>query len=264
MRHVVVGSGASAVHFAQTAWERGDEVLMVDVGRERPPLPPAELSFDELKQQLDDPVAHFLGERFEGVGYPGGDASDVFAPAPRLAAFDGQEELQGEGFAAIASSARGGLGEAWSAGAYPFRNEDIVDFPFEWSDLSHAYDVVAQRIGISGVEDDLATCVPMHAHLLPPLPLDEHARVLLDHYAERRAELNRRGVRLGRSRSAVLSQDASGRRGCGLLGRCMEGCPTESVWTPSVTLRLLQGRPGFEYRAGLRARWFRVDDSRHV
>ena len=37
MTHVVVvGSGASGVHFALTALERGHDVTMVDVGIERP------------------------------------------------------------------------------------------------------------------------------------------------------------------------------------------------------------------------------------
>lgn len=265
MRVVVVGSGASAVHFAQTVWERGADVLMVDVGREHGARPRPDDSFEELKQQLDDPVAHFLGERFEAVAYPGGAASDVFAPAPRRAsAAPARDDGSDEGFEPIASHAQGGLAEAWSAGAYPYRREDVVDFPFDWEALAECYDLVAGRIGVAGEEDDLAGRFPLHRNLLPPPPLDEHARLLLEHYSARRTDLNRRGVQLGRARSAVLSQDALERRGCGLLGRCWEGCPTDSVWTPSVTLRALRGRPRFEYRRGLRAKWFRVDVARQV
>jgi cation diffusion facilitator CzcD-associated flavoprotein CzcO len=31
-RHLVIGSGASGVHYAQTVLERGEEVTLVDVG----------------------------------------------------------------------------------------------------------------------------------------------------------------------------------------------------------------------------------------
>ena len=37
-RVVVVGSGASAVHFAQSLLEKGQGVLMLDVGRQQPPV----------------------------------------------------------------------------------------------------------------------------------------------------------------------------------------------------------------------------------
>ena len=42
----VVGSGASAVHFARTALDKGREVVMLDVGRQRPEpvMPEASLS----------------------------------------------------------------------------------------------------------------------------------------------------------------------------------------------------------------------------
>ena len=41
----VVGAGASAVHFARSLLEAGHEVVMVDVGRDRPdPVRPEDLS----------------------------------------------------------------------------------------------------------------------------------------------------------------------------------------------------------------------------
>ena len=67
MRVTVVGSGASAVHFAQTMLERGHDVRMVDAGRTRGPAVLPEDSFEDLKLHLEDPAAHFLGERFEAA-----------------------------------------------------------------------------------------------------------------------------------------------------------------------------------------------------
>ncbi|MFN8178463.1 MAG: GMC oxidoreductase [bacterium] len=266
MRVVVVGSGASAVHFARTLLDRGDDVLMVDVGREGPPPINVEDSFEDLKRNLEDPAAYLLGERLEGVRYPGVAAEDESLPPHRAHLFEPAKpaELRAEGFAPRLSLARGGLAEAWTGGAYPWRREETVDFPFPHEDLAAAYDVVAERIGVSGAADDLAARVPVHRHLLPPLPLDEHSEVLLQRYGENRLVLRRLGAVFGRARNAVLPHDGLGRKGCTLLGRCALGCPTESLWTPSAMLRELRARARFEYRPGLRAKWFRADDDRRV
>ena len=49
---VVVGSGASAVHFAQTALELGRRVLMLDVGYPKPAPAQPEASLNQLKAEL--------------------------------------------------------------------------------------------------------------------------------------------------------------------------------------------------------------------
>ena len=67
---LIVGSGASGVHLAQTLLERGCQVLMLDVGHERPAPTSPEADFDGLKTALDDPAAYFLGPAGEAVVYP--------------------------------------------------------------------------------------------------------------------------------------------------------------------------------------------------
>ena len=226
----------------------------------------SEDSFEDLKRNLDDPAAHLLGTRFEAVTYPGADGEYYGFPPDKRYVFESPEArgLRPEGFAPLLSFAQGGLAETWTAGVYPFRAEEITDFPFPWEDLAAAYDTVAERIGISGAEDDMARLFPVHAHLRSALPLDEHSKVLLERYAERRAALNGAGVTFGRSRVAVLPEDALGRKGCDLLGRCLTGCPTESLYTPSVTLRELMRNPRFEYLGGRRVTTLRLGDTRRV
>lgn len=266
MRIAVIGSGASAVHFAQTALERGHDVVMVDVGRGKPPAVRPGDSFEELKRNLEDPFAHFLGTRFESLTYPGAGGEYYGFPPDKRYVFENIAEagVRAEGFAPLLSHAQGGLAETWTAGTYPFRAEEMADFPFAWEDLARGYDTVAERIGISGVEDDMARHFPVHRHLRPALPLDEHSALLLERYAERRDALRAAGVTFGRSRVAVLPADDLGRKGCDLLGRCLTGCPTESLYTPSVTLRALTGNPRFEYLGGRRAVRLRTDGERHV
>jgi choline dehydrogenase-like flavoprotein len=163
------------------------------------------------------------------------------------------------------SFAQGGLAEAWTGGVYPFNDEELEDFPFSGSDIAPYYDVIAERIGISGIADDLDRFMPVHRHLMPPLDLDEHSRVLVDAYDRQRTRLNTRlGCYLGRSRIATLTRDLKDRQGCGYLGRCLWGCPRGALYTPVLTLDECRRFPGFEYRTGVYVRHFGVDDGGRV
>jgi choline dehydrogenase-like flavoprotein len=259
---VVVGSGASGVHFALSALERGHTVEMIDVGRERSePVRPDD-TFEELKRTLDDPVAHFLGRDFEAVTLPGPGGEYYGFPPNKRYVFEGTEALRAStrGFAPLVSFAQGGLCEAWTGGVFPFTNGELAEFPFSYEEILPRYELVAERIGICGVEDDLAPWFPAHRHLLPPLDIDEHSGRLLARYRGCRERLLRElGFRMGRSRIATLSRDSGGRKACGYLGRCLTGCPTDSLYTPLDTLRRCREHSRFTYRGGLRARHFEAD-----
>jgi choline dehydrogenase-like flavoprotein len=261
---VVVGSGASAVHFARSALERGLAVTLVDVGRSGSAPVRPEDGFEDLKRNLDDPVAHFLGDRFESTVYPGAEQEYYGFPPSKNHVFEGVEpfEVRCTGFEPLVSFAQGGLAEAWTAGAFPLAAGEMTDFPIDHADLLPYYDRIAERIGISGADDDLSPHFPVPAAMLPALDLDEHSRRLLDRYARRREAIRRDGCVVGRSRVAVLSRDRNGRRACDYLGRCLVGCPIESLYTPAVTLRECLAHERFTYRPGLFVRYFRTDGER--
>lgn len=253
-RLVVVGSGASGVHFALTALERGFAVTMLDAGHARPDPVAPRATFPELPRTLDDPVAYFTGERGEGVVYPGAKPSYYGQPPSKSYIFEVPR-----GFAASAESmeplfsfAAGGLAEAWTAGCYAFNRDDLAAFPCDPEDLERGYATVAGRIGMGVERDDLERFIPLHGEHLPPLPLDEHSEHLVRRYRALRDRLQRRlGFFLGRSRVATLSRDHRGRPGCSQLGRCLWGCPTGAIYAPSATLRECLAHPAFDYRPGL-------------
>src|SRR5947209_5971300 len=70
-RVVVVGSGASGVHFALTALKKGHEVLMLDVGHRGHDAVNPQDDFAALRRTLPDPARYLLGEQFESVLFPG-------------------------------------------------------------------------------------------------------------------------------------------------------------------------------------------------
>ncbi|MGD8276779.1 MAG: GMC oxidoreductase [Gemmatimonadota bacterium] len=261
---LVVGSGASAVHFAQSVLARGWAVTMLDIGFEgaEPTLPDAH--FGELKEQLDDPVRYLLGDAFEGALLPGTKGEYYGTPPSQAFVF---RELAGHGFDAagftpLFSWARGGLAGAWTGGCYPFNDDDLADFPFDYDALDPYYSEVSRRIGISGDRDDLARFLPVHEHLLAPLDLDEHSMDLVAAYRRRRPAINRLGCYVGRTRVATLTRPLHGRDACGYLGRCLWGCPLRALYTPAHTLEELRRYPDFEYRPGWRVRRFRYADGR--
>ena len=266
-RVLIVGSGASAVHFALTVLQKGYRVVMLDVGRMGPePAHPAD-SFAQLKRTLADPVSYFLGEQFESVRYPEDrreyygfppSKQHIFAALPRFL-------TRARGFEPLSSFARGGLAEAWTGGVYPFNDDELANFPLSYEDLAPYYKLVAQRIGISGTADDLARFTPVHESLMDPLELDEHSRVLVQTYRARKDFLNRAlKCYLGRSRIATLSQDKDDRKACRYLGRCLWGCPTGSLYTPTATLRDCLTFDTFQYVSGRYVTHFRFDARRRI
>ena len=254
---VVVGSGASGVHFALSALEKGHEVLMLDVGRTR--SRPTAGTFNELKTRASDPARFFLGDDFEALTLPGDDAEYyAFAPSQNRV-IEGLDDfrLRTSGFSPLLSFAAGGLAEIWCAGCYPLTDGDLREFPIDHSDLAPFYEKVAKRIGISGADDDLTRFYPGHDGLLEPLALDEHAEVLLKSYRRHKNKLNgKHRCYIGRARIATLSRDRNGRKSCSYLGRCRWGCPTDSIYVPTLTLSECLAHEKFTYVSGVRVSHF--------
>lgn len=265
---VIVGAGASAVHFARTALAMGRRVVMLDVGRPKPAPTLPNASLNQLKSDLDDPVRYFLGENYESLILPS-DADEYYGfPPSKSYVFEKlpDYEIKSDGFAPLMSFAGGGLAEAWTGGAYPFNDGELEAFPIGWAEMGPAYGEVAQRIGVSGVaDDDLGAFYPAHDGLMAPIALDTHSAQLYREYEAKRARINaKHKFFVGRSRSAALSSDHGDRKGCSLSGRCLWGCPTKAFYTPSITLDECRRDPNFEYISGVLVDHFVCDDANRV
>jgi choline dehydrogenase-like flavoprotein len=264
---VVVGSGASGVHFALTALRKGRRVLMLDVGHTgRDAVRPGD-SLNDLKQNLSEPVDYFLGPEYESLVLPGARGEYYAFPPSKQHVFRPRREFQyqARGFAPLYSFAAGGLAETWTGGCYPFNDRELQAFPFGYQELAPYYARVAASIGITGAYDDLASVLPWHGELMEPLDLDEHSAVLLDTYKRHREYLNDKlGCLIGRARVAALSRGLGDRQKCTYSGRCLWGCPTGAFYTPSLTLNQCRTYPTFEYASGLYVDYFRMDSTGKV
>ena len=266
-RVVVVGSGASGVHFALSVLERGYDVVMLDVGMSGAEPVNKQDSFADLKNHLQDPAGYFLGEDFSGVFFPD-IASEYYGIPPSksyiFADVDG-DAVKSSGFSPLRSFAQGGLAQAWTGGVYPFNEHELGDFPFRYKDIEPYYNEVAKRIGISGMKDDLSRFMPVHENLLGPLKLDEHSALLLSEYETNKDFLNDKlHCYFGRSRVTTLTEEREGRQQCSYLGRCLWGCPSKAFYTPSITLNDCKRFPNFRYVPGLRVSHFKFNHKRNI
>ncbi len=261
----VIGSGPSGAHFAKTLLERGHEVTMLDIGREpdEPLLPDASLL--ELKDRLEDPGRYFIGNDGSGIVFPSEDGEVYGFPPGKRYIFDEPEgfEVRTSGFEPLFGYARGGMAEAWTAGCYPYDEAELAAIGLPAEAMHRAYGRIAERIGVTGERDDLTGFLPEHDGLLDPLPLDAHSAQIMSVYARKRARLRKMndglGVFLGRTRVATLSRAHGGRPACTRLGRCLWGCPTGALYTPSATLDACMTDPRFRYVAGVRALYLETD-----
>ncbi|MBV9398701.1 MAG: hypothetical protein JO062_12030, partial [Bryobacterales bacterium] len=264
---VVVGSGASGVHFALGCLLKGLPVTMVDVGYTgREPVLPNQ-SLVGLKRNLPDPVDYFLGSNYDSLVLPGKEGEYYAFPPSKDHVFRsrGESEFRANGFAPLYSFARGGLAEVWTGGCYPFDDADLRQFPFDYSGLEPYYSLIAERIGVSGTSDDLVSTFPLHRGIQAALEPDAHSAALLAAYTRKRDFLNRElGCRMGRARVAVISRDLDGREACNYSGRCLWGCPRRSLYTPSITLEKCRTFWNFTYLTGLYADHFRMDSTGRV
>lgn len=246
----IVGSGASGVHFALSVLRKGYSVTMLDVGYDKPAAVNPEDTLNGLKENLRDPVAYFLGKKFEALILPDAGKEYYGIPPSKNYVFKIPEAFteKSEGFEPLFSFARGGLAEAWTGGSYAFNDAELADYPFGYDAIGPFYDAIAERIGILGADDDLARFHPRHGHLLPPLDLDEHSALLQASYQEKKELIQKKfGCYLGRSRLAVLSRDLKERKACDYSGRCLWGCPSASLYTPSLTLAECLAFANFTY-----------------
>lgn len=246
----VVGSGASGVHFALSALKKGHDVTMLDVGYSAPPPVNPDDSFTDLKATLKDPAAYFLGENFESVVPPDNDKEIYGFPPNKQYVFKHPTGFKenSTGFEPLFSFAAGGLAQAWTGGAYPFNENDLNDFPFDYGDIEPYYTEIAGRIGVIGVNDDLAQFYTLHGNLSDPIRFDAHSQHLVNRYQLKREELTgKHGIYLGRSRVSVLSCDREGRKACDYSGRCIWSCPSHSLYVPSLTLEECRRFDNFTY-----------------
>ncbi len=253
---IVVGSGPSGVSAAWPMLEAGMRVVLLDGGKERQ-SPVVRGAYHDLRRRDPGQWRVFFGSGLESLR-PAGPPSPKFdAPGSRFA-FEGHavaEKIEGQGFAAIVSLARGGLSNIWGAGIATYGDAELEGFPLAAADLATSYRSVARRIGVTGFSaDDLDGGLDGDMPSLEPLRLAENAGRLFARYERRRGAVQALGVRVGRPRTAVLTQPVGERGACTFCDMCVWGCAEGAIYSAAQELPALLAHAGCDYRPGTLAR----------
>jgi len=248
---IVVGSGASGVNAAFPLCEAGLRVTMLDYGNVDDvysQLVPA-LPFSELRRTDEQQHRYYLGDTFEGILLGSLRVGTKLTP-PRLHVVADSPELMpvdSETFSANESLALGGLAASWGAGILPFRDDDFRKMPISFTDLKPHYETVAERIGVSGGQDDLLTLFGDNGFLMPAAEIDSSAEKIMKKYIRRRHHFNKQGLHMGRARLALCTKPHRGRQAHTYRDMDYWVDTDDSVYRPRYTLAELRRFPNFSY-----------------
>ncbi len=248
---VVVGSGPGGVNAAAALLERRCRVVLLDYGNRDTryaPLIPNE-PFPQLRRRDAQQHRYLLGDRFEGIPFgPVRVGAQLTPPRMHILA-DSAERLPVDAtdFTVSMSLAQGGLGAGWSAGVFPFTEDELRDTSLSLEDMLPHYDAVAERIGVAGESDDLEPFFPKSPSMMPPLDVDTNAETVFARYERQRATLNDQGFFLGRSRLAACTVKHRGRGPHAYRDLGYWADKERSIYRPQWTLEELQRSPNFRY-----------------
>jgi hypothetical protein len=266
---IVVGSGCTGAMAAQTLLERGYKVFMLDGGnddRHYRHLSP-KLSFTELRKTDTGQYRYLLGEQFESLPAEqlGTGAQLTPARAHLLKDVNALLTSHSKGFASMETLALGGLGAGWGLGSCVFSEKELEQCGLPAEAMHHAYQVVADRIGISGDADDAQPFTFRHLqHIQPALPIDAVAQKIAQRYRANRSILQQRHFHLGLPALALLSQDKDNRRGNKLRDMEFYDDHELSAYRPWITIRELQRQSNFKLEQGWLVTKFEKSDDNVV
>ena len=235
---IVVGSGATGSMAAQTLVDGGARVLMLDAGvvdDHYRRLVPSK-SFVAIRRTDPDQFRYLLGENFEGAAYRKLGVGAQLTPPRRyiVERVDEFLKLQSDAFTPLESLALGGLASGWGLMCALYSQAELERASLPPVEMLDAYQVVADRIGISGAANDDARPFTYGglARIQPPLPLDPTAAHLAARYDRHRGALRSRGYSLGRPALALLTQAKDGRSPTALQDMEFYSDCGESAWRP--------------------------------
>lgn len=264
--HIVVGSGMSGAHAAQTLIDGRREVLMLDAGLRETHYAPLVPDHDFVTVRETDPAQHryFLGDAFEGVPW-GETAHTLTPPRQHLVRETGRWlPLLSRSFQRMESLCYGGLGAGWGAGSAVYTRSELEAMGLIPAAFPDAYRTIAARIGLAAEVDDATPyCSSGLEDPQPPLRMDRSISMLHSKYLRHRRALSARGVVMGKVPMAVLTRDLDGRRGTRYSDMEFWADPQLAVYRPWMTVEALKRRDGFRYEGGRVVTSFREQDD-HV
>lgn len=253
---IVVGSGCSGAMAAQTVVEAGREVLMLDVGNQNPEyetLVPSK-DYHSLRQTHANQHRYFIGDQAEGVVWGDiGKGAQLTPPRKHMVALvDKYLPLNSKTFSPVESLGYGGLGIGWGLQCWEFSPSELKEAGLDPKRMAKAYQVVADRIGISATQDDAAAYTIGSLKNYQPSPhIDRNHEFIAKKYNAKKQKLHDEGFVLGRTPLALLTQDKGDRKGYEYHDMDFYSDHGHSAWRPWMTVNELKKAKNFSYKGNL-------------
>ena len=254
--YIVIGSGCTGAMAAQTLVESGVQVMMLDGG-----IADTEYSdkipdkdYLSIKREDNNQHEYFIGKNFEGIPFGHVKTGEHLTP-PRKFMIESVKEwmpLLSESFFPLESLALGGLGNGWGLGCCMFSDPELKQAGLSATRMKSAYEVISQRIGISGTKDDTTPYTAGNLEqLMPSIEMDSTGKNLYQNYNRNRTRLNKKGFYMGRPSLALLTENKNDRKAYQYKDLDFYCNKDKSAYRPSFTVDDLKKQPNFRYRGDL-------------
>lgn len=253
---IVIGSGCTGAMAAQTLAEVGEKVLIIDGGIQDEQYKNIlssnriDKNFSELRRTDENQHRYLLGDKFESLPDDEFGTGAQLTPARQflIQQVDKFLPLNGNHFSPMESLALGGLGGGWGLGCCVFSDNELKLAGLSPDKMKHAYQVIADRIGINSEEDDARKYTAahiQHTHSVPPL--DPTATALVKKYNSKKSNLNKKGFFLGRPALALLTHEKVGRKPIAFRDMDFYDDIEKAAYRPAITIEELKKKSNVKY-----------------
>lgn len=241
--YIIVGAGCTGAMAAETLCSSGKRVLMLDAGITANNSTLSTPDFIQQRFNEENQSDFLLGKKLEALS----ENTHINIPQQTAQRFfmskltDSLLPVVSDNFFPVESLAFGGLGNGWGLGSYLFSEKELQLVGLEAKDMLQAYKTVAERIGISGVQQDDAS-IYCHAGaivLQPATALNSQANSLYKQYQKRRQKFLSKHMYMGRPSLALLTQDSADRKGYAYKDIDFYSNDGNSAYRPNITLEKL-------------------------
>jgi hypothetical protein len=253
--YIVVGSGCSGAMTAQTLLENGARVTMIDAGIEKNNSLKNIPNKDFLTLRKSDPnqYRYLIGDKAEGVSWSKIGKGEQITPPRRyiLQSVDKYIPVDSDSFSPLESLGYGGLGIGWGLQCWQYSETDLKAAGLAQTNMTRAYQLVSDRIGISATKDDAEqyTIVNLKDYQ-QSASMDRNHKYIYKKYTSKKIALNKRGFYLGRTPLALITQDKGRRKKYAYHDMDFYSDNDQSAWRPWITINQLRQKDNFTYIGG--------------
>ncbi len=259
---IVVGSGCTGAMAAQTLVEAGVKVLMLDAGNtddNYENLIP-EKDFTAIRQTEETQSDYLLGKKFESISWANIGSGSQLTPPLKYMVKEVEKflEIVSQSFFPVESLAYGGLGNGWGLGSCVFTDKELEAAGLDAAKMKAAYQTVANRIGISGAQDDITAYTTAHLHnIMPPASVDSNQEKLRINYDRKKEWFTQNNFFLGRTALALITKDKDHRKAYDPKDLDFYSDKDQSAYRPWITVNELKKKNNFSYKGGIIVKQFK-------